>query len=86
MMRLRHPTRWIRVTWLADLAEHAPRNLTSQAARAALEAVDAEDTDRLLACLRSMTLHAATWPVRDLAAGAVRCVENAVREMAGDAS
>ncbi len=79
-MSTRHPTRWIRVTWLAALAHDAPRSLTAQAARAALEAIDEEDTERLVACLASIELYAATWPVRDLAAGARRCVEQACEE------
>jgi hypothetical protein len=79
-MKNRHPVRWIRVTWLAEIAR--VRSLAGQAARAALEAIDAEDTSRLIACLASIEAHAATWPARDLAAGARRCVENAAREVA----
>lgn len=76
----RHPTRWIRTAWLASLCEGVPsraRTLTTQAARAALEAIDGEDTARLVACLASIEAHAVTWPARDLAAGARRCVEQA---------
>jgi hypothetical protein len=79
MTTTRHPTRWIKVTWLSGLAS-GRTSLTTQAAHAALEAIDEEDTARLVAALRSLELHAATWPVRDLATGARACVERADEE------